>query len=509
MPVLPDKFSLKGTAVPDGQRPIANISFDSPLYAAGEKFGNAITGLGQKLREPAKKEQDKPVESAKTVGESADFVQGVIKDAQGATDPGQKGIELSDRLNQGEEAILARLSPQERPQREAGIRAIFASGRASLEQTLQPLRVEAKVAEVESLMAPGAVNHARFSDDIARGEVASPVYRSIDALWRDGVIDENRATALKDKFQRLLIEEDLKAFPLELRIAMLQKREGGEDKQSFFRQKLGEEKSDLMLAQALEQKKADKRDGAAQSLLDRFGTAPENESKALAEIDAQHGGDPTLKRFYLGRLQMQRRQERRDVAQSARNVYALALEGRQSEIEAADLQRLHAGGDLDGVLEAAQYARSAQAPGDVLFRERYLAMGEEERARIKPAELAQKLAPQDFLEVMQGASGGIDEGQRSRMQSFVQAVKPILGAVTLGEYATPQENERDRRLLELIRDEVRIQTADQEKEKGRELSAWEYENLMRDAVGISLLRHERSELERRGMAWPDMVREVQ
>jgi hypothetical protein len=32
---------------------------------------------------------------------------------------------------------------------------------------------------------------------------------------------------------------------------------------------------------------------------------------------------------------------------------------------------------------------------------------------------------------------------------------------------------------------------------------------MRDAVGISLLRHERLELERHGMAWPDMAREVQ
>ena len=168
---------------------------------------------------------------------------------------------------------------------------------------------------------------------------------------------------------------------------------------------------------------------------------------------------------------MQRRQERRDVAQSAGNVYALALEGRQGEIEAADLQRLHAGGDLDGVLEAAQYARSAQAPGDVLLKERYLAMGEEERARFKPAELAKKLAPQDFLEVMQGASDGIDEGQRSRMQGFVQAVTPMLRSVTVGKYATPPEQERDRRLLGLIHDEVKTLVADEEKKKDGRASA--------------------------------------
>ena len=142
---------------------------------------------------------------------------------------------------------------------------------------------------------------------------------------------------------------------------------------------MGGEDAEYLRARAGLRDKADKRGSAAQGLLDRFGTAPENEEKALAEIAQQHGDDPALKRFYLGRLQGLRQQEQRQVAQSAGTVYQLVLEERRGEIAAADLQRLHKAGQMEGLFEAAQYGRSAEHKGDLLFKERYLAMGEAER----------------------------------------------------------------------------------------------------------------------------------
>ncbi|MGE3867582.1 MAG: hypothetical protein AB7G04_11775, partial [Hyphomonadaceae bacterium] len=497
MPVLPDKFSLRGTAVPDGQRPIANISYDSPLYAAGEKFGNAITGLGQKLRTPEKKvEPGAEVKAIDAMAQAnAAAVQGFD---QSSANPDQAYEAAKEQLEKTNAGIKAGLSPDELPHVGIGIDVVKDVTLKNLSDKRDARNRDLRIAEVEGLFPSLTARHAALSDPTARQEIGAALFGSIDKLREAGDIDEDRAQAMKLDLQRQLVRADVQAQPAAWQMEKLQP--GPDGKTNFFIDTLGGEDAEYLRAHAGLRDKADKRDGATQSLLDRFGTAPENEAKALAEISDKHGDDPGLRRLYLGRLQMQRRQERREIAQSAGNFYALAREGRLDEIDPADARRLHKAGQMEGLLEAAQYGRNAEAPGDLLFRERYLAMGEDERARFKPAELAQKLAPQDFLEVMQGTSGDIDEGQRSRMQGFVQAVKPILGAVTLGEYATPQEQERDRRLLGLIRDEVRIQTADQEKKKGRDLSAWEYENLMRDAVGISLLRHERSELERRGMA---------
>jgi len=484
MPVLPDKFSLRGTAVPDGQRPIANISYDSPLYAAGEKFGNAITGLGQKLREPAKKaEPAAEVKAINTMTHELAAAQREFDQAPG--DPDQAYEAAKERVEKTSAGIGAGLDAAELPHVGVRFEVLKDVTLKDLADKRDARNRDLRIAEVEGLFPTLAARHAAMSDPTARQEIGAALFGSIDKLREAGDIDEGRAQAMKLDLQRQLVRADVQAQPTAWQMEKLQPAPDG--KTNFWIDTLGGEDAAYLRAHAGLRDKAEKRDGAAQSLLDRFGTAPENEAKALAEISDKHGDDPGLRRLYLGRLQMQRRQERREIAQSAGNFYALARDGRLDEIDPADSRRLHKAGQMEGLLEAAQYGRNAEAPGDLLFRERYLAMGEEERAKFGVAELAQKLAPQDFIEVMQGASGDIDEGQRTRMQGFVQAVTPMLRSVTVGERARPGQVERDRCLLALIHDQVQVLVADEEKKIGRPMTSTEYQAVMRRGAELALL----------------------
>jgi hypothetical protein len=186
---------------------------------------------------------------------------------------------------------------------------------------------------------------------------------------------------------------------------------------------------------------------------------------------------------------------------SAGNAYRLAVEGRDGEIDPADRLRLHKAGQMDGILEAAQFARHANPKSDLLFKERLLAMSPEERAGYGVGELAKRLSPQDFLEVTQGAAGEEDQMQRERMRDFVLTVQPMLKAVTVGKNTRPEQVESDRLLLALIRDELDIRLSDAEQQKKRKLSPSEYRMEVETAADAALLRQDRMEQEQAARLW--------
>ena len=213
-----------------------------------------------------------------------------------------------------------------------------------------------------------------------------------------------------------------------------------------------------------------------------------------------------MRALYAGKLEARRTQERREQAKSAGAVYGLAIAGRAAEIDAGDARRLHDSGQLDGLLEAAQYARGANPKGDLLFKERYLAMSPRERAGYGLGELAKRLSAADFLEVMQGAAGEEDPARRERMRDFVPLVQPALRSVALGPYATPQERARDEQELGLIRSEVDALVDEQEKKNGgRRLTTTEYRRVVREVSDRALIRTTRLDLERRAQSFADAM----
>lgn len=503
MPVLPDKFSLKGS-VPINGREIAKISYDTPLADAGKRFGAAIAGIADAAKEK-KEPAQKPADATGALSEALKAIDTAHRDFAAAPDPGQAGINAADYLDQAKAKIEAGMSADDRTRLGPALQDLIEGGKARLGKQVEDRRRDGRIADVTGLFPQLAAQHAALADPTARQEIGGALFGSIDRLLAAGDIDEARAQAMRLDLQRQIVRADVLAQSPEWRIEHLQP--GKDGAKSFFYDTLGKEESDFIRYEALREQRLNRRETGTQDLLDRYGSSPEGEAKAVAEIQAKYGDDPAFPPLYHGKLAQARVQQGRDQAKSASTVYGLAFAGKAHEIAPADRKRLD--GQIDAVLDAAQYARSTEYKGDLLFKERYLAMSPQERAGYGFGELAKRLSAADFLEVMQEAAGEPDEGQRARMEGFVSFVRPMLRAVSLGEYATPQELERDRRLLDQIRDEVRIQTADEEKKKGRDLSMPEYETLMRRALGISMLRHERAELERRAVAWPDRMQEVQ
>jgi len=488
MPVLPDKFSLRGTSVPVNGRGIAAISYETPLADAGKRFGAAIAGMGEKLHQEEQKQKSANAgEGVKALSQTQTLIDTALKDAAAATDQGQAGISGADYLQQGQAKILSGLSAENRPRFEPSIQAMIESGMGRLGKQVDQQGRALRIADVTKLFPQLAAQHASLGDPTARQEIGSALFGSIDKLRESGDIDEARAQAMKLDLQRQLVRTDVLAQPVEQRIEALRPGKDGEAR--WIRDRLGAEDADYLHAQAVLEQRLNRYETGTQELLQRLGSSPEGEAKAMAEIAGKHADDARFKALYVGKLAALRKQERRELATSAVNAYRLALDGRASEIDPADRLRLHKAGQSEGLLEAAQYARGASPTGDLLFKERYLAMSEGERAGYGVAELAKRLSPQDFLEVVQADQGEADPKLRARMEGLVQAVRPMLRAVMLGQYATPQERERDERLFTLIHEEVAALMADEEKKNnGRALTPAEYQSAMLRATDLAVVR---------------------
>ncbi|MGE0151783.1 MAG: hypothetical protein AB7R90_04145 [Reyranellaceae bacterium] len=493
MPRLPDKFSLRGGAVPDGRRDIANIGYETPLAGAGRRFAGALADVAGALGKDAAEKEENPAAEARAVGEAVRLIQTAQQDFDATPDPGQAGIHAAEFLEQGKAKILGGLGPQAQALLGPTIESLVAGKAATIGHQIAPRQREQRIGEFRTLSETLVAQHAALKDETARQEIGMAAFGHIGKLRAVGDIDDVQAEAMKRDLQRRLVLADVQAQPAAWRIEKLQPGQEGEAR--WFRDTLGAEEADFQLAQARQEHESEMRDGAVRSLLQEYGTSPASEQQALAAIRDRHGNDPKLLRYYGGALEVRRWEERRGMAQAAANAYRLALEGREEKIAPADRKRLHDTGQLEGVLEAAQYARVAPPKGELLFRERFLAMGEAERVRYGVAELAKRLSPQDFLEVVQGAAGEDDQTQHERMRDFVLTVQPMLRAVTLGEKARPEQIESDRLLLKLIHDELNVRVSDAEQQKKRKLSPSEHRLAVEDAARVALLRQDRMERE--------------
>ncbi len=518
MAKLPDKFSLGARPVPQGGRGVVGISMDSPVAAAGERLGKAVAGFGETLHK-----RSEAADRLKVAEATSAFLQRKIGlEAEFAKDTDYDTAEprFQSRIEAARAESTAGLSARQLATFDAQMQPLalqgFARLRARVEEGRRQAEANALAGTLDSTLE--AVKNTDLPDQIAGLTSAAAL---LDAAVAKGTLKPDQAATLRQDFAQRLDVENFDRLSPDQRLARLQALEagkGGVGPGVTFDAALRAKKRDEAAAdrerqesQARSKAERERIEGAARSMLDRYGSSAEGERQARAALQAQFGGNAVrAERLYDGLLQTRRGQERRGEARAAASVYGLALAGREDEIPEADRKRLHDAGQLDGLLEAAQVSRAAPQPGELLFKERWLAMTPQQRAGIPMAELAQRLSAQDFAELVKmAAEGKENEAERARMEGVVQEVRPVLRSVTLGEYATPQEQERDRRLLALIHDEVRTQIADEEKKRARALSAWEYERLMRQAVGISMLRHERSELERRGAAWPQESGEVQ
>ncbi len=510
MAKLPDKFSLGARPVPQGGRGVVGISMDSPVAAAGERLGKAVAGFGAALERRAAADERLKVAEATSA-----FLQrkiGIEREFDGDAEHDTAVARFQTRIEQARAESIAELSPRQLAQFDARMKPLALLGYARVQEKAAERRRQAEetalTGAVETTLE--TMKGAELSDQTVG---LLNIRTQLDAAVTKGTITAERAKAISADFAQRLDVENFDRLPPDQRLARLQALEagkGGVGPGVTFDAALRAKKRDEAAAdrerqesQARSKAERERAEGAARSMLDRYGSSPVGERQARAALEAQFGGNAVrAERLYDGLLQARRGQERRGEAQAAVNTYGLALAGREDEIAAADRKRLHDAGQLDAILEAAQLSRAAPQPGELLFRERWLAMTPQQRAGYGLGELAKRLSPQDFADVAKiTAEGNENEAERARMEGFAQQVRRMLPSVALGGGAGDHERERDRSLLAAIRDEVGAQVADEEKKKGRKLTAAEYQPVMRQAANSAFLRFERLRYERQAAAF--------
>ena len=320
MPVLPDKFSLKGS-VPINGREIAKISYDTPLADAGKRFGAAIAGIADVAKEK-KEPAQKPADATGALSEALKAIDTAHKDFSAAPDPGQAGINAADYLDQAKAKIEAGMSADDRTRLGPALQDLIEGGKARLGKQVEDRRRDGRIAEVTGLFPQLAAQHAALADPTARQEIGSALFGSIDRLLAAGDIDEARAQAMRLDLQRQIVRADVLAQPPEWRIAHLQP--GGEGEKRFFYDTLGKEDADFLRAHALQEQRLGARETGTEDLLQRHGSSAEGEARALAETNDKHCDDPGLRRPYMGRLHRQRRQEQREHHQPCDRLQGVA-----------------------------------------------------------------------------------------------------------------------------------------------------------------------------------------
>src|SRR5690606_23340348 len=141
MAKLPDKFSLGARPVPQGGRGVVGISMDSPVAAAGERLGRAVTGLGAALEQRVAADERLKVAEAATA-----FLQrkiGIEREFDGDAEHDTAVARFQTRIEQARAESIAELSPRQLAQFDAQMRPLALLGYARVQEKAAERRRQA------------------------------------------------------------------------------------------------------------------------------------------------------------------------------------------------------------------------------------------------------------------------------------------------------------------------------------------------------------------------------